>query len=162
MFLSNWFCSGLYLQDVHEFGLGANGQVGQKISQTGLALMGFSRSCPSSLDLTNFMVQSCRGAVPRPSRDDSLESGNPGIWKSGIQKIPNMKILRIRIRSARNVGRVLMGRKQNLLAPSRAISGKFSVDQTNRKKDTHIFSLVGQWALFTWFGVMVSLYHWAD
>ena len=36
------------------------------ILQTGLALMGFSRYCPSSLDLTNFVVRECRGATAEP------------------------------------------------------------------------------------------------
>ena len=38
----------------------------QIVPQTGLALMGFSRYCPSSLDLTNFVVRSCRGAAAEP------------------------------------------------------------------------------------------------
>ena len=51
-----------------------------EIPQTGLALMGFSRYCPSSLDLTNFVVWSCRRVVCRLSLADSLESGNlPGL-----------------------------------------------------------------------------------
>ena len=64
-------------------------------SQTVLALMGFSRYFPSSLDLLNSVVQECRGKpsrMPPPGLEpamlaDSLESGTPGIWKSGIQKI---------------------------------------------------------------------------
>ena len=86
------------------------------IPQTGLALMRFSRYCPSSLDLLNSVVQECRpGSAqirrlmpPRAAASHSQEpgskiqkpgskiqesgnleiqeSGNPGIWNSGIQK----------------------------------------------------------------------------
>ena len=72
------------------------------IPQTGLALMGFSRYCPSSLDLTNFVVRECRGATaeecssrsksaqawPRP-RSGNLEiwgPGNPEMWDPTVQK----------------------------------------------------------------------------
>ena len=65
--------------------------------------MGFSRYCPSSLDLTNFVVRRCRGGVaevprtvrrpaqvrPRPGPGLGLgiwKSGNLEIWKFGIQK----------------------------------------------------------------------------
>ena len=80
------------------------------VPQTGLALIGCSRYCPSSLDLTNFVVRSRRGAVRQLSLADSLESGNMGIWKSrnleiqdlgiwgsGIQNIIQMEILRMQI-----------------------------------------------------------------
>ena len=69
-------------------------------------MSGFSQYCRSSLDLTNFVVRSCCGAVPwllGVSLSDSLESENLGIcklrnleilesgnleiWKFGIQKI---------------------------------------------------------------------------
>ena len=66
------------------------------IPQTGLALMGFSRYCPSSLDLTNFVVWRCRGdaaEVPRTVRRPAQvgpglaqasvwEFGNLGTWTS--------------------------------------------------------------------------------
>ena len=61
--------------------------------------MGFSRYCPSSLDLTNFVVQSRRGVVCRLSLADSLESGNMGIWKSRsleIQESRNPEIWKSR------------------------------------------------------------------
>ena len=51
------------------------------IPQTGLALMGFSRYCPSSLDLTNFLVRSCRRAVAEPCA--GWKSGNPEIQEAG-------------------------------------------------------------------------------
>ena len=72
------------------------------IPQTGLALTGFSRYCPSSLDLTNFVVRECRGATARPSRSHRrgvvkqvqvrpglahrTRSGNLQIWDLKIQK----------------------------------------------------------------------------
>ena len=58
----------------------------------------------------------------------NLESGNLEIQESGnleSKKIPNIKILRIQIHSAQNVGKVLLSRKQNLLAPFGALSGLF-------------------------------------
>ena len=79
------------------------------IPQTGLALMGFSLYCPSSLDPTNFVVQCCRGAVRRLSLADSLESGNLELWESGnleSQQIKKVRYLRMDIRSAQNVYRV--------------------------------------------------------
>ena len=82
------------------------------VPQTGLALMGFSRYCPSSLDLTNYVVRKCRGGVvevswtvrrpaqvrPRPGPGLGL-----GIWKSGdlefqkfgIQKSKKIKYLKM-------------------------------------------------------------------
>ena len=65
--------------------------------RTGLALMVFSWYCPSSLDLANFVVRGHGGATAEPCAGylwltalnlEIQESGNPGIWKSGIQKNP--------------------------------------------------------------------------
>ena len=97
--------------------------------QTGLALMGFSRYCPSSLDLTNFVVWSHRGECSGYLWLTALnleiwESGNPGIWKSGIHKIPKMNVLRMQNRTAQNVSKVLISRNRNLPAPFGAIFGK--------------------------------------
>ena len=72
--------------------------------QTGLALMGFSRSCPSSLDLLKLVLRGCRGAAgqlvlsdPGPAQLgsslaqarflDIWNSGDLEIQKFGIQKI---------------------------------------------------------------------------
>ena len=66
------------------------------IPQTGLAPMGFSRCCPSSLDLTNFVVRRCRGGAaevsrrcrgrcagrPKSGRGLAQEFGNLETWKS--------------------------------------------------------------------------------
>ena len=118
------------------------------IPQTGLALMGFSRYCPSSLDLPIFVVRSCRGAAAEntPSglepaisdlgpaqawpRPDFWKSGNLGTWKSrklGSNKsqIKKIKMCNVQIRSAQNVGKAWISRKQILLAPFGAISGIF-------------------------------------
>ena len=65
----------------------------RSLSQTGLALMGFSRYCPSSLDLTNFVVRepprSHGGGVleqvqvrPGPAQASIWEFGNLGTWTS--------------------------------------------------------------------------------
>ena len=78
--------------------------------------------------------------------------GNSKKWDPTNQKI---KILKIQIRSAQNVGKVWISRKKprgSHLGPSEAI---FSMDRKNQKHTKQcIFSLVGQWALFTRFGVM--------
>ena len=110
--------------------------------------MGFSRYCPSSLDLTNFVVRECRGANaeecssrsksaqawPRP-RSGNLEIWGPGNPEIGDPKNKNKKkYLKIQIRSAQNVGKVWISRKKSSwphLGPSHAI---FSMDR--KKKST--------------------------
>ena len=113
--------------------------------------MGFSRILLSSLDLTNFLSWSCRGAVVNLSRRMlwlSLAQARPksaqvrprpgpglglGIWKSGnleirkfgIQKNQKTKIVKIKIRSVHNVGKVWISRERNLLASFGVISGNF-------------------------------------
>ena len=82
--------------------------------------MGFSEYCPSSLDILHFVVRERRGATAELSRRmlwlslaDSLEiweSGNPGIWKSGVPQKQKMQIIRMQIRSAPNVGKVQSSR----------------------------------------------------
>ena len=53
------------------------------LPQTGLARMGFSQYCPSSVGLTNSVVQSCRGDVAEPCPGYLwLTALNLGIWKS--------------------------------------------------------------------------------
>ena len=53
------------------------------------------------------------------------ESGNPEIWKSGIQQITKIQILKIKIRVAQDVDNVWISRKKHVPAPFAAISGKF-------------------------------------
>ena len=72
------------------------------VPQTGLALMGFSRYCPSSLDLTNFVVRECRGATAEECSS-----------RSKFQKVKNLKDLKIQIRSAQNVSKVWISRKKS-------------------------------------------------
>ena len=68
----------------------------------------------------------------------------------GPKKIPKIKILKIKIRSAQNVGKVLISRKKSSrahLGPSGPI---FCVGRKNRKRKMQkfcLFSLVGPWAL---------------
>ena len=96
--------------------------------------MGFSRCCPSSLDLLHFVVRECRGATaeecsrlkhgPSPARGQILEIWDLEIQKCGIQKMSKMKMLKIQIRSAQNVGKVWISRKKTRgahLGPSQAI-----------------------------------------
>ena len=81
------------------------------------------------------------------------QSGNLEIWDP--TKSPK-QIIKIKIRVAKNVGKVWIGRKKHLPAPFAAISGQF-FHGPNKKQNTCVFclfSLVGQWALFTRFGVM--------
>ena len=63
-----------------------------------------------------------------------------------------MKILKIQICSAQNVGKVWINRKKTSRGPFGAIPGIFPMDRNNPKnvKQKCLFSLVGQWALFTW------------
>ena len=58
----------------------------------------------------------------------NLEIWDLEIWKFGIQKIKkiqNIKNIKIKIRSAQNVGKVWISRKNNLPAPFGAIPGNF-------------------------------------
>ena len=62
----------------------------------------------------------------KPGNLDFWKSGNPDSWdleiqKFGIQKMKKIKILKIQIRSAQNVGKVWISRKKILLALSGAI-----------------------------------------
>ena len=108
--------------------------------------------CPSSLDLPNFVVWRCRGAAAEgaPTISGSglaqaqpgprfWKSGNLEIQKFGVQKIKNIKILKIQIRSAQNVGKVWIGRKKKswpYLGPSEAM---FSMDRKKSRK-LHFFA----------------------
>ena len=77
------------------------------IPQTGLALMGFSRYCPNSLDLLHFVVPERRGSIPEPRR-----SHRGGIWKSENleSKQRKQKHPRMNTCSAQNVGKVLISK----------------------------------------------------
>ena len=142
------------------------------LPQTGLALMGFSRYCPSSLDLPHFVVRECRGATaepprrsaragpdgPSPARGQILEIWDLEIQKFGIPKFSKMKILKIQIRSAQNVGKVWISRKKSSwphLAPFQVI---FSMDCKNQEMPKFcLFSLVGPCCYPSLVGLLVLI-----
>ena len=139
------------------------------VPQTGLALMGFSRYCPSSLHLTNFVVRSHDRATAESSRRmrwpyllDSLGSGNPGIWKWNIQSERKREIIRMEIRFAQNVGEADTSRETQIswlhFTPFQV---NFPMDQEHATKNMHIcslLSLVVQWLQFDRFGAMVAIF----
>ena len=90
----------------------------------------------------------CRLKLPEmgPGNPKILRSGDLEIQKFGVQKIENIKILKIQIRSSRNVGKVWISRKKILPAlfgPSEAI---FSMDRKDAK-NTKILPIFPWWAL---------------
>ena len=66
-----------------------------------------------------------------------MESGNPESWD---QTNPKIKILKIKIRVAQNVGKVWISRTKILLAPFAAISGEF-VHGPENAKNTHVIPI---------------------
>ena len=131
--------------------------------------MGFSRSCPSSLDLLNSVVRECRPETaeirrlvpPRAAASHSQEpgskiqesgnleiqeSGNPGIWNSGNlgskkerKKKTNIKI---KIRIAQNVGEVWISRKK-YPGPNQVNSSHWPT-KANKKQNFGIFQVHGK------------------
>ena len=86
---------------------------------------------------------------PSPAQPRFLEIwglGNLGIWNQ--KKNPRIEIPQIKIRSAQNVGKVWISRKKS----SRPHLGQFFPWTGKIKKIVNFckFSLVGQWALFTY------------
>ena len=71
-------------------------------------------------------------ARPRP---DFWKFWKSGTWKFGIQKYKKIKILKIQIRSAQNVGKVWISRKKNLPAPFGVSRAIFCVGWKNQKND---------------------------
>ena len=66
------------------------------------------------------MVRACSKKPSRNCPEPAMarKSGNHGsckIWESGMQKNQTIKIIRMEIRSAQDVGRVLTSRKKNIL-----------------------------------------------
>ena len=122
--------------------------------------------------LATYLIPGCVGRGVRLGSENSSGGGDcAGVWKSGnleiwgpgnqknwiygdleIQKcgVKKIKNLKIQVRSAQNVGKVWISRKKSswpYLGPSEAI---FSMDRKNQKmQKSNLFSLVGQWALFT-------------
>ena len=72
--------------------------------------------------LATYLIPGCVGRGVRLGSESS--SGGGGVWKSGnleiqkfgVQKIKKIKILKIQIRSAKNVGKVWISRKKILPA----------------------------------------------
>ena len=62
---------------------------------------------------------------PSPARTRFWKSGNLEIQKFGIQKISKMKILKIQIHVAQNVGKVWISRKKTFPAPFGALPDIF-------------------------------------
>ena len=123
---------------------------------------------PCSLDLTNFVVRSHRGATAEPCAGyfwltalnlEIWESGNPGIWKSGnpttwksgIPKSPeNGTVSECKsVLPKMSAGKTDIG---SIFGNFRSIFPWTGKMQNMRK--LCLFSLVGQWLLFTRFGVM--------
>ena len=90
--------------------------------------------------LATYSVPGCVGRGVRLGSEGSSVGGGGGVggggvWKFGVQKMEKIKFLKIQIRSAQNVGKVWISRKQKssrpYLGPSEAI---FSIDRKNQKK----------------------------
>ena len=94
-------------------------------------------------------------AWPKPSPNHSLqicELGNPEIWNP--TKISKLKILKIQIHVAQNVGNIWISWKKN---PGLISCHVMAFCHVHIKTNIcHlIFSLVGQWALFILFGPLL-------
>ena len=71
--------------------------------------------------LATYLIPGCVGRGVRLGSESSSgggvwKSGNLEIWEFGVQKIKKIKILKIQIRSAENVGKVGISRKKILPA----------------------------------------------
>ena len=79
------------------------------------------------------------GPSPGPSLGPSRVQARAQAWAQagpelGAQKIQKIRILKIKIRSAQNVGKVWISRKKNLPAPFGAIPGHFLLGPEKSKK----------------------------
>ena len=85
----------------------------------------------------------------------NLEIWNLEIWKFGIKKVKKKKIYKIQIRVTQNIGKVWIGRKKSS-CPQFMPFQDFCMGRKNLKMYNFcLFSLVGQWVLFTRFGPFV-------
>ena len=86
------------------------------------------------------------------------EFGNLG--NSGSKKISKIKTLKIKIRVAQNVGKVQISRKKTAPGPIWGHPWPFFAwaGKIEKMQKFCLFSLVGQWALFTWFGEIVAIF----
>ena len=95
-------------------------------------------------------------AGPRPDfwKFGNLGPGNLEIWDP--TKIKKIKILKIKIRSAQNVGKVWISRNKNPPGPILGHLGPFFAwaGKIEKMPKFCLFSLVGPWALFTRFGAV--------
>ena len=68
--------------------------------------------------LATYLIPGCVGRGVRLGSEGSSVGGGGGggVWKFGVQQMEKIKILKIQIRSAQNVGEVWISRKKNLLA----------------------------------------------
>ena len=72
--------------------------------------------------LATYLIPGCVGIGVRLGSEGSSVGGGVGggggggVWKFGVQKMEKTKILKIQIRSAQNVGKVWIGRKNILPA----------------------------------------------
>ena len=86
-----------------------------------------------------------------------LISGNFGTWKSGnleSNRIPKIRILKIKIHFAQNVGKLWIRKGKNILAPFGSISGQFFHRPEICKKTSLIayFPWCSSRLLFSWLG----------
>ena len=69
--------------------------------------------------LATYSIPGCIGRGVRLGSEGSSVGGGVGgggVWKFGVQKMEKIKIIKIQIRSAQNVGKVWISRKKILLA----------------------------------------------
>ena len=72
--------------------------------------------------LATYLIPGCVGRGVRLGSEGSSVGGGGGVgggcgvWKFGVQQMEKIKILKIQIRSAQNVGKVWISRKKILLA----------------------------------------------
>ena len=68
--------------------------------------------------LATYLIPGCVGRGVRLGSEGSSVGGGGGVgvWKFGVQKMKKIKILKIQIRSAQNVGKVWISRKKILPA----------------------------------------------
>ena len=116
---------------------------------------GFGGRQPPSKD--NFSAQG-----PSPAQARFWKSGNLEIQKFGVQKMEKIKILKIQIRSAPNVGKVWISKTKLSWPHVGPFQVNFSMDRKNTKKIYNfcLFPLVVQWLLFTLFGALAAIHPW--
>ena len=86
------------------------------------------------------------------------KSGNLEIWEFGIPKKSKNKILKIKICSAQNVGKVWISKKKNLPAPFGFISGNFLCGPEKCKKCKNV-AYFPWWANGTYSPGLVDVVH---